>query len=583
MQDGQPVFANRSLCDALGLTMQEAMTLTAEQGLVHLHPDDFEKIGNARNSLLHLGGEGAASTQLELRWIRADDELRWLDVQISAIDYRGRLAFLMIVLDITERKRAELKLLESEKINRLLLETTRESIILIDLDGTVLTCNETTARRLGRSINQVVGQCIHDLVSPEVAEFRKQKLVEVFSSRKAIIFEDQRDEFWFLNNFYPIFDEQQNIIQFAIFSVDITERKLAELNLMESEKLNRLLLETTQNVVVLFDKEARILTCNSNAARAMGHEVEYLKGRSQYDLQSPAITRSRLEKFEEVILTGKTVSFEDQRAGRWFLNTFCPVLDNAGQVLQVALFATDITERVAMEDELRQQKENLEAEVAARTRELRVLSHELIRAQEAERLRVSRELHDEAGQLLVELGMSLDAVFDELPKEQRLVRKRLKVVSDLVSRATRSIRLLARSLRPPALEVAGLNTVLQDLCREYSNFSHLPISYYGQEINLPDVISISLYRFVQEALTNVVKHARASESKVRMEVVDGHISLTVSDNGKGMDQEKHAGLGLLGIQERASLLGGQVDIQSSVNGTSLKLSVPVDGRDKPDD
>jgi signal transduction histidine kinase len=257
------------------------------------------------------------------------------------------------------------------------------------------------------------------------------------------------------------------------------------------------------------------------------------------------------------------------------MHNLYPIFDEQSNISQVAIFATDITNRKDMEKELRLQKENLEVVVAARTRELRVLSQELIRAQEAERQRVSRELHDEAGQLMVELSLSLDAAYDELPKEQHAIRKHLKNVRTLISRVTKSIRSLARSLRPPALEVAGINAVLEDLCEEYSNFSRMPVSYLGQEIELPDVVSISLYRFVQETLTNVVKHAKASLAEVRLEILDGYVCLTVSDNGKGMNPASPSGgLGLLGIQERAALLGGWVDIQSSEDGTSVKICVP---------
>jgi len=382
---------------------------------------------------------------------------------------------------------------------------------------------------------------------------------------------------WFREEARRIMEEAHTQLEFVGLVVDITARKQAELNLLESEKINRLLLETTMDSIILVDPNGKILATNEITARRLGSSSAQLKGQCIHDLINTAVTAQRKSKLEEAVHTGKALGFEDFREGRWYLHTLYPIFDEQRNVSQVAIFATDISHRKEMEEELRLQKENLEAEVAARTRELRILSQELIRAQEVERQQVSRELHDEAGQLMVELSLSLDAAYDELPKEQRAIRKRLKVVRELVSRVTKSIRSLARSLRPPALEVAGINTVLDDLCEEYSNFSQVPVSYQGQQIELPDVVSISLYRFVQETLTNVVKHAKASQAEVRLETMDGYVYLTVSDNGKGMDPARPSGgLGLLGIHERAALLGGRVDIQTSRDGTRVKICIPME-------
>ena len=138
------------------------------------------------------------------------------------------------------------------------------------------------------------------------------------------------------------------------------------------------------------------------------------------------------------------------------------------------------------------------------------------------------------------------------------------------------IRALAHSLRPPVLDIGGIDLSLKEYCQEVHKRTRMPISYEGMEIpGLPDEIGISLFRFVQEALTNILKHAMADEVKVRMQYKKGEISISVSDNGRGMDHSDEAsGLGLLGIKERLALLGGSLAIHSR-KGQGAKLVVTV--------
>ena len=139
------------------------------------------------------------------------------------------------------------------------------------------------------------------------------------------------------------------------------------------------------------------------------------------------------------------------------------------------------------------------------------------------------------------------------------------------------IRSLAHSLRPPVLDIGGIDLSLQEYCREQAERTQIPIYYQGQDIpGLPDEISISLYRFVQEALTNVLKHAQATQVKVRLQYKKGEISISVIDNGRGMeDPIQPGGMGLLGIRERLKLLGGRLETHSSKGrGTRLVAYVP---------
>jgi len=215
---------------------------------------------------------------------------------------------------------------------------------------------------------------------------------------------------------------------------------------------------------------------------------------------------------------------------------------------------------------------------------LRWLTMRVVAEEEEERHRVSRELHDEAGQALTALKISLGLIHSDMPLEYGPLRNRLAEAVDLTDATMEKIRLLARGLRPPELDAVGLNGTLEGYCREFADRTSLPIAYRGEEtLPLTDTVNISFYRFLQEALTNVAKHAQASKVRVKLSQGPGMVNLSVVDDGQGfapqartLDPTKSSGIGLLGMQERFELLGGRLEVKSRPGrGTRLVAHVPV--------
>ncbi len=214
---------------------------------------------------------------------------------------------------------------------------------------------------------------------------------------------------------------------------------------------------------------------------------------------------------------------------------------------------------------------------------LRELTQRLVTAQEDERLRISRELHDEAGQALTSLKISLDLLRSGLPAEQEGLRARLADVAGLADETMETLRTLAHDLRPPGLDAFGLNVALEGLCYDFSARTALPVRYHGLELpELPTAVALSMYRLVQEALTNTAKHAEATQVEVNVTRSDGQLELLVADNGKGFPAETDAprqrgGIGLVSMRERAELLGGTLDIETSPGqGTLLIARIPLE-------
>ena len=218
--------------------------------------------------------------------------------------------------------------------------------------------------------------------------------------------------------------------------------------------------------------------------------------------------------------------------------------------------------------------------------ELQTLSTELMNAQEEERKRISQELHDEMGQALTAMHINLTVMGKELPPEAvALVRERLEETVSLVDQTLAQVRELALDLRPSMLDDIGLLPTLRWYVSRYAKRMSLEIELQalGLEDRLPAEMETLLYRAVQEALTNVARHAQASRVNIRLERKSSTVSTFIQDDGRGFDAEELAqrppsarGVGLLGMRERVAGLGGSLSIHSHPGqGTRLSIIVPL--------
>ena len=221
---------------------------------------------------------------------------------------------------------------------------------------------------------------------------------------------------------------------------------------------------------------------------------------------------------------------------------------------------------------LQQQRENLHE-----------MSERLITAQEEERQRISRELHDDLGQALTTHMIALRNLQDDLSIPVEVLFERLQALHDQSYEIFIKIRRLAQDLRPPILDALGLKVSMQTYCAEFTRRTHLPISFEVDDSvsNLPDIYNITLYRLLQEALNNIVKHAKATLAWVDFSLEDDFIVLTIQDNGRGFDpsQIQSNGIGLSSMNERVTIAGGTLKITStSEHGTILSAQFPLPTR-----
>ena len=215
---------------------------------------------------------------------------------------------------------------------------------------------------------------------------------------------------------------------------------------------------------------------------------------------------------------------------------------------------------------------------------LRQMAQRVVTAQEEERKRLSRELHDDFGQELIAHVLNLRSLQMEFPMQDGLLSKKLDALITDTNQTLNKMRLLAQDIRPTLLDTLGLRSALETYCREFSMRSGLPVIFEA-DLNIPemsDVYSITLYRTLQETLTNIIKHSRAKQIWVELTIDEHNIILTVQDNGTGFSEEASSreGIGIIGLRERLTLVGGELIISSSAaTGTIISAHLPLEEKE----
>lgn len=328
-------------------------------------------------------------------------------------------------------------------------------------------------------------------------------------------------------------------------------------------------IEHFPGVVLRLDGQGRVIFVSR---RVGGFTVEQIKGRDVFEfLREDALVTA--QHFRQQVRGGNTLAGEIpvydplSKETIWYAFNAVPIL--RGSEVEVLVYATDITLRVQAEQELRDSQNRV-----------RTLSTRLDRAQEEERRRISRELHDELGGMLTALRLEMGALekIDGLPQE---AREKLEAVEAILTPTLSTVRRLATQLRPQILDDLGLPAALESLMREASRRSG-----FEYELQVPRSLPgsadlhLHLYRICQEALTNVCRHAQASQVMLRItRPFRDQLQLCIEDNGKGYSPQslsERTTLGLSGMTERVQLLGGKLESWSSPGqGCRLKVEVPL--------
>ncbi len=244
--DGRILQTNRAHCEFLGYSEQE---LAGMDILDFTYPEDREETTRV---IRQMWEGGPRIERYRERYVRKSGEVVWGEVNVSIIiDAEGRLNYSIAqIVDITERRRAEEALSENEETIRALLNATTDKVFLLDTAGTILAVNEMSARGWGRSVQQLVGACAYDFMTPAIAESRRAHFARCAESGRPLHFEDEHRGIWYDTGVYPIRDSRGKVTRMATFARDITERKRVEKALLESEQRYRELFEASPTALI---------------------------------------------------------------------------------------------------------------------------------------------------------------------------------------------------------------------------------------------------------------------------------------------------------------------------------------------
>jgi PAS domain S-box-containing protein len=357
---------------------------------------------------------------------------------------------------------------------------------------------------------------------------------------------------------------------------------LAEEKGSSREHRFRALIERSSDAIALFGPDGAILYASPSTPQVLGFTPEELTHFNAFDLVHPddkpflANHMSQLVKDPGGSITVEARVRHKDGSWRWLEGTLRNLIEEPS-VGAIVNNYRDITGRKQAEEQLRKN-----------TEDLRALSESILYAREQEGARIAREIHDELGSALTSLKWDLEWIDKAIStagdqSQVSLLRKRIEEMSTLMDTTINVVRRIASELRPSVLDDLGLAEALEWQAQQFQERTGIVCKCDGSlhDLDLTEEQATAVFRIFQEALTNILRHAQATQVRFVMQDDGEEFRLTITDNGKGITNEEKSGqrsLGLLGMRERAYLIGGNVDISGSKGkGTVVTLRVPNSG------
>jgi PAS domain S-box-containing protein len=356
-------------------------------------------------------------------------------------------------------------------------------------------------------------------------------------------------------------------------AADVIERFQSEVALRESEERFRAFVDLVPDLLWRRDTHREVTWYNQRWIEYTGQAVAETHGTGGLDFIHPDDREDLMANYLAASESGRPFLSEyrirrTDGTYRWFLAHAEPVHDADGQIVQWYGAATDVHER-------RAEREEMTERVAESTAQLRALTRQLLQVQEDERRHLARELHDEIGQVLTGLQFQLASAVRQSTTDGRGLAEAETIVRDL----TRRVSALSMDLRPAVLDSLGLLPALLWYIERYQTRTGVTVHlrHQGIEYRFAPTVEITAYRVIQEALTNIARHAEAHTATIHLLADHEVLTVVIRDDGIGFVPAKMAATsGLDGMRERVALLGGNVVIESEPgSGTSITCELPL--------
>ena len=520
------------------------------------------------------------------------EEQRWFCARVARIPGDEPTCVVVVHEDITALTRALMAssqdLIQTEREHQRLLailEATPDLVSTADTNGRLLYMNRSGRQLIGKGADEDLKTALIPDAHPAWA----QKLIAeeglpvarrngLWSGETAILRHDGR-EIPMSQVILSHTNTEGEVAYFSTIARDISTRKRTEQQLREAYQLLETIFDHTHMVLAYLDPEFNFVSVNRAYAEADQHRQDYFPGKNLFGLY-PNADNERI--FRHVRQTGKPffaiakpfVYPEHPERGQSYWDwSIVPIKNAAGGIAGFILMLLDVTQRVRAEEQLQH------------------LSNKLLAAQEDERRMIARELHDEVGQVLLTLKIHLQHI-EEQPEPPDVLPHVYKSLA-LIDQALQQTRDLSLTLHPSVLDDFGLEAALEWYIEQQAKHRGVAVqldSNLDVQRFLPHV-ETACFRVVQEAMSNVLKHAQAETVQLSLHHSAAGLSISVEDDGGGFDvtaaqqQARHGeSLGLLSMEERIHLAGGSIEIVSTVGqGTAIHIQFPprLSAHDEP--
>jgi PAS domain S-box-containing protein len=572
------VYFSKQLKTMLGYSDEEIEN-KFEEWETRLFADDRERVFIQLNKFIN--GE-ILIYEVECRMLCKDGTYKWILSRGKTMSRNAEGKATRCIgthKDISDSKNKELLLAHERYLLNALMDYSPESIYFKDLDSKFIRINNFTAKVLGfDNATEVIGKSDFDFFSKEYATKTFNDEQQIIKTGHSII-EEEKGEWldgritWGLSNKMPLRNPEGEIVGTFGISINITERKLAEQALKESEQYTNSILSVIPDLIFVLSGEGVFLDFKSGNSADLAIPMEGFINKSIFEVLPKSICNKAKTAIDSVMKDRNSNSIEYKLKINGKMNSFECVIVPFGASRVLAMIR-NITMRKEVEEALRTSQEQLK-NFAAHLQDVR----------EEERVLLAREIHDELGQILIalkiDLGMLKQAIVRKsLDADKESTLQQFNQVFSLLDKTISTTRKIMTGLRPEVLEMIGFSEAVRLHILEFEERYQLKCTFKNStsDLQLNSQQSLALFRILQEALTNVAKHAEATLVTVSLSLQDGKITMMIEDNGKGMDENQKVKLdsyGLIGMRERVFLLNGELSHTSkSGEGTCVLVEIP---------
>ena len=479
-------------------------------------------------------------------------------------------------------------LLKKELLNIDLLfgqlwEISVDGMRLIDEDGKMLLVNDAFCKIFQMEREEALGKPFSIVYADDEQEkalkayqrdIRNNELKTLFE-RENTLWNGKKSWLEFSNSFLTLPDGSK--LTLSIIK-DISKRKNSELELRESESKFKMLFNNANDAVFVTQLSNEksygdFIEVNEVACRRLGYtKEEFLQLSPSAIVSQKSIIEFNL-RTEQLLKDGHVIydivhRAKDRKLIPVEVNSHLFIYNDKPTVLSIA---RDITERKQAEEKLKRT-----------SKLLRELATHLQSIREEERTMIAQEIHDELGQVLTALKIQVSLLANKLDKNQQPLKEKINSLSDMIDASVESVQKISSKLRPGILDELGLIAAIEWQTEEFEKMTNIKCSLVlpGEELLLEKNKSTAIFRIFQEALTNIARHAKATQASISLLQHQSIIYLEIQDNGRGITQEQEKdfnSLGIHGMKERAMVFNGQVYVEGITGkGTIVKVEIPID-------